>query len=409
MSHQERVLYEAKEAIDELHVVPDGSLWLAVLFEHDSRSRVVSNGQDIGKFDAVQDVTFSSDGRHVAFKVEDNRRHAVVLDGKPNESYLDVNDLVFGPKGLVYRAEIFGKHFIVDAGVEGKKYDEIAGLGVLSDGRVYFTGRVDKEWFIVAGPDEKSRFDRVGRAVFSPDGQRLAYAAQKKKAAFVVLDETALSEFQAVSEPVFLPDASGVAYTAEKDEDAYVVIADETHGPYLKAETPVFAPARQVFLFQRDGTHWVWDSGKEFGPYEVAAYPTFGPDGTLAFVCEFNGKRMLVLNGNPASDRYDEVVSVQVDPVTLGLSFSAREGRQRFMVVNGERQKAYDMVDGFQALPPSSFWYRAKVGRQWRVVIGKEEGPLYDTVGLLGVSSDGHTASYRATRGSQALLVIVAL
>lgn len=399
-----RILFEAPEAIDEFHTTPDGSLWLVLLPDPSGRVKVVLNSRPVGTRDAVQDVTFSPDGKHVVFKAEDNRRQCMVLDGQPGELYLEVNEPLFGPQGLIFRAEVFGKHFLVESGVEGKKYDEMAGLTLSPEGRPAFAARLDKEWFVVVGPEEKARYDRVGRPVFN--GSRLAYTAVKKNSAFVVLDEVPLAPFDHVNEPVFSADGSAIGYTAEKDEDAYVMIGDQRWGPFQNAETPLFGKDnRAVFLFQREEKQWVWDGGREFGPYDVAAYPTFGPDGTLLFVCESGGKRILVMDGNPASEGFDEIVAVGVDPTTRMISFSARQDRIRFMVINGERQKPYDMVDSFEAIPPSSFCYRAKVGRQWRVVIGRHEEPLYDTVGLLAVSETGETVTYRAVQGNKAMLV----
>jgi hypothetical protein len=228
----------------------------------------------------------------------------------------------------------------------------------------------------------------------------------KKGKSFIVLDDTPLAPNDIVGEPVFSPEGDRIAYTAEKDEDAYVTIGDQTHGPYSKAETPVFGPGgRTAFLYQREGTTWLWEDGKELGPYEVAAYPTFGSDGSLYLVAEFNGKRILLLDGNPASDPFDEILGIELDAGSRSVGFSAREGRQRFVVVNGQRQKPYDLVEGLELIPPSSFWFRAKIGRQWRAVIGNREEPLYDTVGLLQVAPDRTHVVYKATRGTQALLV----
>jgi hypothetical protein len=388
----ERLIYEAPESIDEFHCSADGGAWLAVLPAPMGRFKAVFNGEDAGTYDSIQHATVSPDGR-IAFKAEESRKQFVVLDGKPGTGFLEVDEPRFGPRGLFYRAELFGKQFVVEGDVEGSRYDEISGLTLAPDGRLACAARTGKEWFVVVGGEEKARYDRVGRPVFGADGARLAYAASRKGRSFVVLDETPQAEFDSVQEPVLAAD--GPRYVGIRDERAYVVLGDQELGPFDKAETPDAGP-RPFFVFERGGAQWIWNAGAELGPYPVVAYPALGPDGRLHFVTESSGRRVLSIDGKISSEPFDEILDVSID--AHGVAFSARLARQRFMVIAGARHPSYDMVADFRWMPGGTC-YRAKQGRQWRVVVGSETGPLYDSVRILRTSP---LLVYSALRGRQA-------
>ena len=165
--------------------------------------------------------------------------------------------LTFSPNGrrLAYGAAVDTQTFVVVDGQEGPRYDALVPDSVrfspiasalptaharASSGRSYSMGSPGNFTGIGAGS-----------LVFSPNGQRLAYVAQVGKQQVVVVDGQASKPYKgiAVGSLVFSADSQHVAYAANDEaKDTWFVVLDGQAGkPYEAWGGPVFIPTASVW------------------------------------------------------------------------------------------------------------------------------------------------------------------
>ena len=154
----------------------------------------------------------SPDGKRVAYfgKVESVRYHTVVVDSVEGKYYdnIDFQTLTFSPdsKHVAYFASFYSdkKYSLVVDGVEGQHYD-----------------RGDR----VGG--DSAMFPLGPEAVFSPDGQHVAYAAKLGNDSFVVADGVEGKHYlQIVSAPIYSPDSKHLAYAVQKQSTERATVKD---------------------------------------------------------------------------------------------------------------------------------------------------------------------------------------
>ncbi|HYL11749.1 MAG TPA: hypothetical protein VEV41_01865 [Terriglobales bacterium] len=91
-----------------------------------------------------------------------------------------------------------------------------------------------------------AKYDAIGEGapIFSPDGKRVAYAAQKGAKLFVVVDGKAGAEYDTIGGGtlVFSPDGKRVAYGARKGANWLVVVDGQEGAEYAWIGTLSFSP-----------------------------------------------------------------------------------------------------------------------------------------------------------------------
>jgi Tol biopolymer transport system component len=196
---------------------------LGVIFSPDSRQvacvtrlgagyHVLVDGEMRGRDDFVEDqtLTFSPDGKRLAWVAR--REVPVVVDEKT----------VMKQKPLVR----------VDGGF-GKEYEEIKGKPVFSPDsqRVAYAAKGLASEMVVVDGKEGKKYDEVEEESlsFSPDSKRVAYQAKRGGKYVVVLDWKEGKEYSHIEGLAFSPDGKHLAYDARLSEEAFVVV-DEQEG-----------------------------------------------------------------------------------------------------------------------------------------------------------------------------------
>src|SRR3990172_7732287 len=82
------------------------------------------------------------------------------------------------------------KYIVVVDGKEGKKYDVIGeGYSFSPDGkRLAYAAEEGEKFMVVVDGIEGKKYDNIGNPLFSPDGKRLAYAVKDNNKVFVVVN-----------------------------------------------------------------------------------------------------------------------------------------------------------------------------------------------------------------------------
>lgn len=141
------------------------------------------------EFREIREITFSKDGRHVAYEAVVGDKSIVVLDGKEGKQYDNIFDITFSDDGekLVYIGRLDNKSFIILNGEEYKREDgHIRGIAFSPDGNLIayelytIPGRRS---LLVVGDQIFEDFDSHGS--FS---ESFTFSQDSKKAAWVNRD-----------------------------------------------------------------------------------------------------------------------------------------------------------------------------------------------------------------------------
>ncbi len=187
-------------------------------------------------YDIVGNLTFSPDGKNLAYIGIRGGKRFIVLNSKENA--LPEGNIPFGlqifPNGqgvacLLATQGGFRVHQAFSSILLPQQpYDEAEGLVVSPDSRrVAFAARRGDSWFIIENGVEGPVFDRAVSPKYSPDGSMLVYRVRKDNKRFVVvtnLKGQIIKQFQPyemIQEPVFSSDGKVVAYGV-KDGDSLI-------------------------------------------------------------------------------------------------------------------------------------------------------------------------------------------
>ena len=231
----------------------------------------------------------------------------------------------------------------------------------------------------------------------SEDGLHLAYranAADGKKAMFH--DGKLHAVYKSLGKPIFSPNGERMAYRAWTGEKAHVV-ADGVAGKAFDnvlGETIVFSgDSRRVAYLAKRGEQWLAVvDGKEYpigGGFDKDYYrPVFSGD----------AKRVVLREYAMAADKNQPPARMCIDgkwgPAYARVwraEFSAdskrvlyvgqRKGEGERVVVDGVEGPAYDEVDHHAFTADSKrYVYRAKKGEKWHVVVDGKASEAFDKV-----------------------------
>jgi roadblock/LC7 domain-containing protein len=198
----------------------DGIVALTLAFSPDStrvaygarrgaKEFVVAGGAEGAESDGIVggSVAFSPDGRRIAYGARRGRNKVrLVLDGVDGKEYdrIEQGSVTFGQDGahVAYVALRGGKVLVVVDAVEGPEFDMIPASNIRTAIGYLST------WF-------QTHPERVA-PVFSPDGRRVAYSAQRGRVSAVVVDGTESGSYDKMvaQTPVFSPDGRHAAWAA---------------------------------------------------------------------------------------------------------------------------------------------------------------------------------------------------
>ena len=218
---------------------------VALATEKGGKAFVVLDGKRGPVYEKVEpdSITFSPDSRHLAYMARNGSEAFVVLDGKPQQGYdaLAVGSLRFtsDSRHLVYGALEKGRWTVAMDGKPGVWHDKIVGVSptIGGTGRVAYIAQDNGKWFVILDGRRGPAFDHISaeHLTFSPDGNRLAYAAKRGERVVAVVDGQIGRGYDSLGDLQFSPDGKSFAYSA-RSGDKRQVIRDETAGLAASAE-----------------------------------------------------------------------------------------------------------------------------------------------------------------------------
>ncbi len=169
-------------------------------------------------FDRVGPPVLSRDGNRVAYRGHRGDRAFVVVDGERGPEFEYISDPAISADGRVvaYGAKREGRWWLVVGDRETPLDVQPSSVFLSADGASagYTHSENGSRVRVVVDGKPGGSFSRVGRPVFSPDGQRVAYAADDGEKEYVVIDRMKIEVAGRMNDPVFSPDGSKVGYGA---------------------------------------------------------------------------------------------------------------------------------------------------------------------------------------------------
>ena len=300
------------KSFTEITFSPDGKrlAYFAVIRAGGKRV-LVCDGKESPSPDTRCGFAFSADSSHLAYVT----RERMVRDGKPIDTVVgSTGEPVFSPNSrhLAYQGGYQPKRGIVIDGYKGPGFEDVGVPAFSPDSkRLAYAFCQGGKWGVTCGKTRRGPYDEVGKLIFSIDSQALAYRARKGTKWFMVYGKTKGPSFAEVHDPVFALRGKHFAYAAT-DRDSWFIIRDGKKGPgYNEIGPPVFSPDGKHLAHHatRDGKTFVVCDGRETKDYEQITWLGFSPDSKhLAFCVARVGKKLIICDGLESPEHDDLLV-----------------------------------------------------------------------------------------------------
>lgn len=280
-----------------------------------NKTAVVVDGEE-NLYDSAGEPIFSPDSQHLAYTFSKDGKSGILLDGQELEpsggGFIfspDSNRWAYG-KGSAYIGDptyIILNNKILDLGTD----NDIYGMYFSPDSQKFaFTMRIGPNTYgfqrVVVDEvyGKKYPFPGVGKVVFSPDSQHVAYWAKSEgEGYFLVLEGVEGKNYSEVRDPIFSPDSNHTAYAAQNNEGWRVVLDGMEGKNYTGVWGITFSPDSKHLAYAardyRNGKEmqFVVVDGKEGKQYLYDWYaqgilydPVFSPDGKVVYMANDGGR-----------------------------------------------------------------------------------------------------------------------
>ncbi len=374
----------------------------------------------------IRSLTPSPDGKRLAYAAAKGKSIELFTDGKPDANeYQGVADkgIAFSPdsRHVAFLAQTQGKWVVVVDGMASPPFNTFA------KGSFTFNA-TGTRWLVTADESGKrlllldnqpgKPYDDILHPHFSPDGQRVAYAARVGTQWFAVIDGVPSAPCDALLDGniLFSPDSKRAIYAAKTPEKWSIVTGSGEPKTYdgVAPGTLAFSPdgARWAVAVSREGRWFILDAGVEGKPFDriTDGSVAFSPDGKhLAYVAEQNGKMQVIHDGVEEAP-FDSIDSTPLFGAGMShLAYVARNAKESMVVVDAKPVGTYEKVPSppFFSDDGNRLAFVAIQGRRTRVIVdGKEAAECDEVLQPPLFSPDGKRLAFAIRRGHQQMAVI---
>ena len=410
---------------------------LAYIVQEDGQMFAVVDSKSYTKYDIIGSFTFSPDGSHFAYRVQNKNGEQFVVTDEQKGPVFPVGvppkiGIIFSPdsKNIAYAGiNQNNSHILVKNNKKVASYSKIIDIQFSPDSQHLAAICQDENMWMVVKDGEKGKpYQRVNNLIFSPDAEHLAYTAQKNGEIIVVKDQKEFDDGKGAINPIFSPDGSRFAYLAIDGDEKCRYIIDGKKGMVIGR------PGR--LIFSGDSTrvaYGAWIGGKwhlisdgHKGPaFEKILFFSFSPftsDLVYGGLKE-DGQACVVINGEQQKP-YPSVMVPEFSPHKNTIAYvAATEQKKMVMVVNGEEQKPYPVIGIPSKEKAGKLVFTAKQPffspdgkrlaypvfteeKEAFMVVDGQEHPRFETVGRPCFSPDGNHIAYTAYQDGKSLVVI---
>ncbi|HZN41079.1 MAG TPA: hypothetical protein VFD82_19890 [Planctomycetota bacterium] len=181
-------------------------------------------------------LAMTEDARVIAYQLIDAQsgKASIAVDGRRGELFDAVGTPVLSDDGKVvaHRAQLGESHFVVIGDRRERAFDFVKDPALSADGTwAAYAGARGGQWFLVVDGNERAVEHEPADVFVGPDRRCVGWtylepAANGGSTARVVVGERRSEPFDLVGRPVFSADGSKVAWFAERADRSYIVAGD---------------------------------------------------------------------------------------------------------------------------------------------------------------------------------------
>ena len=405
-------------------------------------------------------ITFSPDGRRLAYLEVWNDETVVILDGQeagrhsdeafPSELYEewstryrldsrsggggcphhDPTSVIFSPdsKRTAHITYEDDKAFVVLDGNRHATYDDVSSLRFSADSRrIAYVATVDGQDFVVVDGQELARYDSIQEFGFSPDSQCLAFIARTEDGESVLSREGHPDEsYDRIETPGFAATGNLLPYVVSlddtgKEECLFVNGVEISRWPYIDRDSFRHAPAGERYACHATSTGPDGDTqisvivdGKVAATFPDPGVPLLGPDDRVEWARWWKGAWDMYVSTDDIYSRLwtgeDAPTAAQhllFSPDGRRLAYTIWRNGKVALVVDGKAGPFYEVIGDVVFSPDSS---------QLAYVAGEEEvvfvvsdgisGDPHDDITELRFSDNGEHLAYVVDRDDQHILIV---
>ena len=246
-----------------------------------------------------------------------------------------------------------------------------------------------------------------GTPIFSPDKNRCAYIGYKNKNQAVVVVDGKSSEILEIADNfIFSSDGTRYAFRAQKNNKQFVII-DGVAGPaydgILIKNNFLFSPDSKRFFYvaYKNNTCMAVVDGKEdTTAYNLIENAIFSPDSahyTYKARIEKTAtmEKWCVVKDSKSGPEYGKIFDIVFSLDSENMAYAAIKDRQMVMVVNGKEIADGDIM-GFPLFSWDSrrFAYGVLKKTDWYIIIDDNKSPAFDKTYKFQFSLDSKRYSY---------------
>ncbi len=353
----------SKDEIRFLGFLDNGKHLIWQIRRESGEQFMVVDGMRQKEYRWIHSLTFSDDNKHFANISDDlnskqKNNELVVIDGQEQKKYkrIEKKSIVFSANGrhCAYKANQNDQWFVVIDGKEQQKYDEIGTIVFFIDSKhCAYKAKQNDQWFVVIDGKEQPSYDQV-RLIELIDNKTFAYISENKKREkqTIVLNGQEQKEADLILFFEFSPDKKRFMYVHKKGNKEYVVIDGQEQSGYDQIKT---------FSFSNDGKHFAYLAycekrnkwtvvldGQELDYYDWIVYPEFLVDSEkgfayLVYLVGNQDEQAIIFNGK-MQKKYDYLrrpkeLNDQDYYICLGM----KDGKQS-IIINQQQLEEHDRI-----------------------------------------------------------------
>ena len=394
---------------------------------------VVADGQVGPPLPGVipQSIRFSADGRHLAYLAETPDGWCAVVDGRREAAHPWLRAFIqpLGP---------WACPALLAGGNDGTFWSLGDAMDFMSDPSecLLFSPDGTRVAYAADNADDTGVLAVDGRETlpgglavllrFSPDSRHLTCWAHDVDRWTATRDGAELLRADGLYAPTVTPDGAHFAYIARRAGKWWVGIEATPEGGYALPEGPSDDGDPHIPLvisrdgkhtacaLGRDGAHRVVLDGTPTRPYQEIHGLTFSADNRLAYAID---NHAIVLDGH-IGIAFEKVTDPVFSPDGRHLAYAGKKHGRWYVVLDGVPGKSYDHVLALpnqsayacclRFSPDGSLAYVAQHGDRWCVVTDGKEGPWFAAIDgdSLTFSADGRHLAYIAANEHGKLVVM---